>query len=113
MVKNTRMTDGSKTVDARYFITSFTHVETAAKSMRSHWEIENNLHWTLDMMYNEDYIRSRKDHSPQNLAVLRKTALNLFKTAPNPTGKANFSFHKKQITCMCDDDYLITILQML
>ncbi|MFA6857607.1 MAG: ISAs1 family transposase [Treponema sp.] len=113
MVKSTRIAGGIKTVDVRYFITSLTHVETAAKSMRSHWGIENNLHWILDMMYNEDYTQSRKDHSPQNPAVLRKIALNLFKTAPNPTGKANFSLHKKQITCMCDDDYLKTMLQLL
>jgi hypothetical protein len=56
---------------------------------------------------------ARNGHSPQNLAVLRKIALNLFKTAPNPTGKPSFSLHKKQITCMCDDVYLKTMLQML
>jgi predicted transposase YbfD/YdcC len=49
MVQSTRITDGSKTVDVRYFITSLTNVETAAKSMRSHWGIENNLHWTPDL----------------------------------------------------------------
>ncbi len=55
MVKSTRITDGNKTVDVRCFVTSLANVETAAKSMRPHWGIENNLHWTLDIMYNEDY----------------------------------------------------------
>ena len=51
--------------------------------MRSHWSIENQLHWVLDVVFNEDQARNRKDHGPQNLALLRKLALNLAKLEPS------------------------------
>ena len=47
--------------------------------MRAHWGIENGLHWVLDVMMNEDQSRSRKDNGPQNLALLRRWALNACK----------------------------------
>ena len=47
--------------------------------MRAHWSIENGLHWVLDVMMNEDQSRSRKDNGPQNLALLRRWALNACK----------------------------------
>jgi predicted transposase YbfD/YdcC len=46
---------------------------------RTHWHIENRLHWVLDIAFREDENRVRKDHAPQNLAVLRHLALNLLK----------------------------------
>ena len=51
--------------------------------MRSHWGIENSLHWVLDVVMDEDQARNRKDHGPQNLALLRKLALNLAKLEPS------------------------------
>ncbi len=51
--------------------------------MRSHWSIENQLHWVLDVFFNENQARNRKDHGPQNLALLRKLALNLAKLEPS------------------------------
>ena len=65
----------------RYFITSLTVLETFADSMRKHWSIENQLHWCLDVVFREDASRARKDNSPLNLNVLRKTALNLVSQA--------------------------------
>ena len=50
--------------------------------VRSHWGIENQLHWVLDVIMDEDQARNRKDHGPQNLALLRKLALNLAKILP-------------------------------
>ncbi len=61
----------------RYFITSLTDIKEFAYSVRKHWAIENQLHWCLDVIFNEDASRARKDYSPLNLNVLRKTALNL------------------------------------
>lgn len=49
---------------------------------RTHWTIENQLHWVLDVAFKEDGARSRKDHGPQNLALLRKLALNLLRSHP-------------------------------
>ena len=65
----------------RYFITSLTVLETFADSVRKHWAIENQLHWCLDVVFREDASRARKDNSPLNLNVLRKTALNLISQA--------------------------------
>jgi hypothetical protein len=46
---------------------------------RGHWGIENQLHWVLDVVMNEDQARARKDHAPKNLALLRRLALNVVK----------------------------------
>src|SRR5262249_56808044 len=50
---------------------------------RAHWGIENQLHWALDVTFNEDRARNRKDHGPENLAVLRKLALNMLRSHPD------------------------------
>ena len=65
----------------RYFITSLTDIDEFADSVRKHWSIENQLHWCLDVIFREDASRARKDNSPLNLNVLRKTALYLVSKA--------------------------------
>jgi predicted transposase YbfD/YdcC len=52
---------------------------------RSHWTIENQLHWVLDVHFDEDGNRARKDHAPENLAILRRLALNILRAHPDPT----------------------------
>ena len=49
------------------------------EAARSHWGIENSLHWSLDVTFREHHSRVRKDHGPKNLAVLRQIALNMLK----------------------------------
>ncbi len=76
------VTKGEKTgIDTRYFLSSITDVERFAYAVRKHWAIENQLHWCLDVIFDEDSSRARKDMSPLNLNVLRKTALALCKNA--------------------------------
>ncbi len=67
--------------DIRYFITSLTDVKEFADAVRKHWSIENQLHWNLDVIFREDAARARKDNSPLNMNVLRKTALALVEKA--------------------------------
>lgn len=67
--------------DTRYFITSLTDIKEYADAVRKHWAIENQLHWNLDVIFREDAARARKDHSPLNMNVLRKTALALVEKA--------------------------------
>jgi len=67
--------------ETRYFITSLTSISDFAYAVRKHWSIENQLHWKLDVIFREDASRSRKDNSPLNMNVLRKTALSLTRKA--------------------------------
>ena len=56
--------------------------EALLRTVRSHWRVENQLHWVMDVIFDEDRSRSRADNAPLNLAVLRRIALNLAKTNP-------------------------------
>jgi predicted transposase YbfD/YdcC len=81
-VRSSRTAKEKTTVEYRYFLTSLTDTAQFARSVRSHWGIENKLHWVLDVAFREDYARNRKDHSAANLAVLRKITLNLLRLEP-------------------------------
>ena len=70
--------------ETRYYLLSTAlSPEQFNAAVRAHWGIENGLHWTLDVVMNEDQARNRKDHGPENLALLRKTALNIAKLEPS------------------------------
>lgn len=81
MVESTREVDGKTSREVRYFISSLPgdNAEKFAGAVRSHWSVENNLHWVLDVAFDEDRSRVRKDNAPQNMAMLRHVALNLLK----------------------------------
>jgi len=69
----------------RYYLLS--KILTAKRLLqvtRSHWSIENQLHWVLDVQFDEDGNRSRMDNAPENLAILRRLALNILQTHPDP-----------------------------
>ncbi len=75
-----RETTTETTIHTRYYISSLAgSAKTLLQATRSHWGIENSLHWSLDVTFHEDHSRVRKDHGPRNLAVLRQIALNLLK----------------------------------
>lgn len=80
-VRSTVEKRGETRTETRFFITSLTEVKEFARAVREHWCIENQLHWCLDVIFREDASRARKDHSPLNLNVMRKTALPLLKAA--------------------------------
>ena len=82
MIEST-VTRNGKTTTSRHFHLSSRPLtpETYLSAARAHWSIENGLHWVLDMTFSEDHDRSRKDNAPENLAVLRKIALNMLKRA--------------------------------
>ena len=75
-----RETAGGSTSQPRYYISSRSaSAEQLLAAVRSHWSIENSLHWTLDVTFREDQCRVRKDHGPQNMATLRQISHNLLK----------------------------------
>jgi hypothetical protein len=73
--------------------------------VRAHWGIENNLHWVLDVLFAEDACRSRKDHAPENLAVLRKLAINILQATPGP-----LRISHKMLQARWDNDFLLNAL---
>lgn len=81
MVERTREINGKTSTERAFYIGSkgIAHAETFAKAARSHWGIENSLHWVLDVTFREDDCRVRKGHAPQNLSALRKFALTLLR----------------------------------
>lgn len=99
---------GQKTeITYRYFISSW---QASAKAfltcVREHWQIENGLHWVLDIAFREDESRLRKDHAPQNMAVLRHLATNLLK---NETS-VKVGIAAKRKMAGWNNDYLLKVL---
>jgi len=78
VVVRTRVVNGQESNEVVYYISTLPpKVRTFAKAVRAHWGIENRLHWSLDVTFAEDRSRARKDHSPANLAMLRRLALSI------------------------------------
>lgn len=95
-------------VQTRYFISSLpANAKAILKAKRSHWKIENQVHWVLDIAFREDESRVRKEHSSENLAVLRHMALNLLKNEKTARG----GIHAKRLQAGWNNDYLLTILK--
>jgi predicted transposase YbfD/YdcC len=89
----------------RYFVLStYLPAKTLLQVVRSHWSIENQLHWILDVAFREDADRTRKDNAPENFAVVRKMALNILRAHP---GK--MSIRQKIKSAGWDDAFLLTL----
>lgn len=82
-VVQSTVTMGDKTTtEERYFISSLApNAKEIAEAIRGHWAIENSLHWVLDVTLGEDNSRVRKDHAPENMAMIRHIILNLLRSA--------------------------------
>jgi len=80
MVESIRTVNGKSTTSRRYYIASIEkNAQNFSTAVRTHWSIENSLHWNLDVSFREDESRVRKDHAPNNFSVLRRIALNYLK----------------------------------
>ena len=95
------------TTSTRYFISSWSaSAHDFLQAIRDHWQVENGLHWVLDVAFREDESRIRKDHAPQNMALLRQLALNLLKQEKS----AKVGIAAKRKMAGWDNNYLLKVV---
>jgi len=105
-IEATRVVDGKVETDVRIFALSRTLAPQALlKTVRAHWDIENGLHWQLDVTLREDAARNRRDNGPANIAVLRRRALDV---ARRDTSKGSLAVKLKRAGW--DHDFLLHML---
>jgi len=99
--------DQSPTVERRYYLCSLRpEIAAFARAVRGHWGVENQVHWVLDVQMNEDQSRARTGHAPENLATLRRLALNLLRRDQR---KAR-GIKGKRLSAAWNHDYLLQLL---
>jgi len=111
-VISTRDTSGIITSETRFYISSINHknIERSGQAIRSHWGVENGLHHVLDVTFDQDKSRVRKDHGPENFAVLRHFAMNILKGAP-PAKRGSTSINLKRMRAGFDNAYLEQVMR--
>jgi predicted transposase YbfD/YdcC len=98
---------GEEKSEVRYFISSLpADAQVLGEAIRSHWGVENGLHWVLDMVFAEDRSRARTDHAAANLAVLRRWLVSLLRRDRTITG----GIEKKRLQAAWDEKILEGIL---
>ena len=100
---------GSKTEhETRLYITSSSlQAAELGPNIRSHWAIENSLHWVMDMVFRDDECRVRTRHAPANFSTLKHMALNLLRRSPSKD-----SLRLKRKVAAWDDDFLATLISL-
>lgn len=110
MVISERRLGQKVTKERRFFISSLTEPACAHLAyIRSHWAIENQLHWVLDVAFREDHHRAREGESAANLAIVRHLVLNLLRQDKSFKG----GIHAKRLRCAWDVSYRLRVLQQL
>ena len=101
-----RQTTAGRASQPRYYISSLDgSAEQLLAAVRSHWSIENSLHWTLDVTFREDQRRVRKDHGPQNMNILRQIGHNLLKNEKT----LKVGIQGKRLNAGWDENYLLKV----
>lgn len=106
-VRATRSAGGSQTTEERFYISSLPANAPFNTYIRNHWEVENKLHWTLDMTFREDQQRKRRRMTAQNFSILTKFAFNLLKK-----DKSKISLRNKRLKAAWDWNFLMHLLQI-
>ena len=106
MVESTREIADKVERETRFYITSLAWLANQiGPAIRSHWQIENGLHWVMDMFFRDDECRLRTDHAPANFTTLKHMAHNLIRRAP---GKDSLRLKRK--TASWDDDFRASLI---
>ena len=109
-VESERHTDGKVETETRYFISSLgADAERLLEASRTHWHIENKLHWVLDVAFDEDQSRIRSGYAPENMAVLRRLALNLLQQEKT----SSVGVKNSRLRAGWNEDYLLKVLQQI
>jgi predicted transposase YbfD/YdcC len=96
-------------IETRYYIASREpNANQLLQAIRDHWGIENSVHWVLDVAFNEDQSRVRKDHAPENFAVMRRIALNLLRKEKTAKG----GIQAKRLQCAWDENYFFKVISV-
>jgi predicted transposase YbfD/YdcC len=102
-----RTVRGKTTTETRYYISSLSgSAEEILSAARSHWQIENSLHWVLDIAFREDESRVRIGHAQENLSAVRKLALTLLRQEPSGQG----GIKSRRLQAGWDDEYLLAVV---
>lgn len=106
-VESIREDRSKTTMTTKYYISSLLpRVKEVSKAVRSHWSIENQLHWYLDVTFREDDSRIRKDNGAENFGALRRLALSLLKREQS----LKRSIRLKRYRAAMDNEYLMKVL---
>lgn len=108
MAESERHIGNKISIETRYYISSIeNNAEKLGRAIRSHWGIENSVHWTLDITFREDESRIRKGYGPENIAVMRHIALNMLR---NETSSKKKSIRLRRLRAGWDNAYLKKVL---
>jgi predicted transposase YbfD/YdcC len=106
MVESSREVSGKTEQETRFYITSLVMLaHLLGPVVRSHWSVENSLHWIMDMIFRDDECRVRTEHAPANFAAIKHMAQNLLRNAP---GKSSLRSRRK--AAGWDDDFLASLV---
>ena len=106
MIESIREINDKIERETRFYVTSLVLLaDQLGPIIRSHWAVENSLHWVMDMVFRDDECRVRTDHAPANFTTLKHMATNLLRRAPS-----KHSLRARRKVAAWDDDFLATLI---
>jgi predicted transposase YbfD/YdcC len=107
MVESVREMGGKTGSETRFYLTSLVMLAVLlGPIVRSHWAVENSLHWVMDMIFRDDECRVRTDHAPANFCTIKHMAQNLLRKAPSTD-----SLRLRRKVAAWDDEFLVSVIK--